>query len=800
MRRSPAIEAAMLVMAAAALRSPASAQDIPRLDAAAASPAIEALQLEVWINNRGTGLVASVTRQADGRLLMTPDELRAVGLATPRQSELVDLSTLPGLSATYDEDGQRLMIDAAVDTLLTQRFDLGPNGRKGLDARQDFGAVVNYAVSADGGQGEAGSAARLDGVGLAVDSRIFGRFGALDSAFSAAYASGRSDMTRLDTTWSWYSPRHALNVRAGDYINAGFSWTRPIRMAGLQFRRDFSTRPDLITLPSPRLSASAAAPSILDLYVNGVPVLSRRVGAGPIQVDGLPPSQGFSQARLVLRDEAGRQTTVTAPFFTTPLLLRKGFVDYSAEAGVARRYYGVRSNDYAAMPLATGSVRYGLRDGLTLEGHAEVGAGLSSLGGGFAAQLSGLGVAGVSVVASQAGDNNGALASAVFDSRFAGVYISAMALQASAGYRDLAAATSEKWAWRNGKLVADLPPRAVRQLTLSAPLNLTPWRRGDEPATLSIGYSSQQSQDGTKRAVWNGSLRHTLDRRITLYATGYMTRGERRDTGLFLGVAIPLAATTSATIGAETQGGDTIGFVEASKAEDQAEGAAAWRLRIEQGASSKIEAQGAYRGRAVRVSAAAQHIDGATRGQVQMDGAVAWLGGGAPMAANRLDGAFAVVDVGAPGVPVLFQNQKIGRSDRQGRLVVRNLSPFDDNKIAIDPQNLSLDLEAADTERSVAPVDGGGVLVRFGVAKSPPSALVTLRLANGQVAPAGAEAVLAGTNERVIVGYDGQTFLTHLRPSNDLTVYLADDATCVAHFDYAPTAKGGPDVVEAVCH
>jgi outer membrane usher protein len=386
MRRSRAIEAAVLVMAAASLRAPALAQDIPPPAAAPASM-IEDLQLEVWINGRDTGLVAAVTREADGRLLMSPDELRAVGLAAPRRASPVDLSALPGLRATYDEDGQRLMVEAAATTLLTQRFDLAPPGLDGLDARQDFGAVVNYALSVDGGQNEAGQGARLGGLGGAFDARVFGRFGTFESAFSGAYASGQTRLVRLDSTWNWYSPRHALNVRAGDFINAGFSWTRPIRMAGVQIRRDFATRPDLITLPSPRLSASAAAPSILELYLNDVPVMSRRVGAGPIEVDGLPPSRGFSEARLVLRDEAGRQTTVTAPFFTTPLLLRRGFVDYAAEAGVARRYYGVHSNDYADMPLATGSVRYGLRDALTLEGHAEAGAGLVNLGGGIATQL-----------------------------------------------------------------------------------------------------------------------------------------------------------------------------------------------------------------------------------------------------------------------------------------------------------------------------------------------------------------------------------------------------------------------------
>ena len=798
MLRSPAIEAAVLIMAAAALRSPAFAQDIPPLPAAASASGVEDLQLEVWVNGLGTGLVAAVSRDAKGRLSMSADELRAVGLASSRRVGQIDLTTLPGLTAIYDDVGQRLLVEATIDSLRTQRFDLSPTGVDGLAARQDAGAVLNYAFSADGGQGEADDDLSLDGLGMALDARVFGKFGALDTAVSGGYASGRGRLVRLDTSWNWYSPRHVMNIRAGDFINAGFSWTRPIRMAGLQIRRDFATRPDLITMPSPRLSASAAAPSILDLYVNDVPLLSRRVGAGPIEVDGLPPSQGFSQARLVLRDEAGRQTEVSAPFFTTPLLLRRGFVDYAAEAGVARHYFGVKSNDYADMPMATGSLRYGLTDGVTLEGHAEAGAGVTSLGGGFAAQLNGFGVAGLSVAASQDGGRTGTLAAAVFDSRFAGVYVSAMAMQASAGYRDLAAATSGKWHWSKGQIIGDLPPRSVRQLTLSTPVALNPFRRGAEPATFSLGYTAQEGQDGMKRSVFNGSLRQTLGRRVTVYATGYVTRGERRDAGAFFGVAIPLGASVSTTVGAQTQGSDTIGFVEASKAEDQSIETTAWRLRVEQGASSEIEAQGVYRGRAFRLSGAAQHRDGLTQGQVALDGAVAWMNGGLALS-NRLDGAFALVDVGAPNVPVLFQNQRIGRSDRNGRLVVRNLSPFDDNKIAIDPRMLTLDLEANNTEESVVPVEGGGVLVRFGVAKSPPSALVTLRRPDGQVVPAGAEVSRAGSDELIIVGYDGQTFLTDLKPANDLTVHLEDDATCAAHFAFMPNPKGGPGVVDAIC-
>ncbi|MBO9707628.1 MAG: fimbrial biogenesis outer membrane usher protein [Caulobacter sp.] len=786
----------MLLLAAASMRDIAHAQEIP--PPIATLPAVENLQLEVWINMRSTGLVASVTREPDGRLLMSAEELRAVGLAAPRRPGLIDLATLPGLSADYDEINQRLMVRATVATLNTQRFDLAPDDREGLDARQDAGAVLNYAFSADGGQGERGDDVGLDGLGLALDGRVFGRFGTLGSAVSGSYASGQGHLVRLDTAWNWYSPRHALSVRAGDFINAGFSWTRPIRMAGLQIRRDFSTRPDLVTMPSLRLSASAAAPSVLDLYVNDVPVLTRRVGAGPIEVDGLPPSQGFNQARLVLRDEAGRQTTVLAPFFVTPLLLKKGLVDYAAELGVARRFFGVRSGDYDNAVLATGSLRYGLTDALTLEGHVEAGAGLANLGGGLAVQLNGLGVGALSASASHAPGEDGALVAAVFDSRVAGVYVSAMATQASAGYRDLASATSGRWSLRNGQVVGDEPPRSIRQVTVSAPIDLTFRRHGGDPATFSLGYAAQEDQQGERRTVWNGSLRQTLDRRLTLYATGYVTRGDRRDTGVFLGLAIPLGPKVSTTVGAEVQGADTVGFVEASKAEDQAEGSNAWRLRAEQGANSRLEAQAVYRGRAYRISASAQHSDRATRGQLQVDGSVAWLDP-RPVFANRLDSAFALVDVGAPGVPVLFQNQKIGVSGANGRLVVRNLSPFDRNKIAIDPEKLTLDLEADRTETYVTPIDGGGLKVSFGVARSRPSVLVTLRRVDGRFVAAGAEVERPGRTERAVVGYDGQAFLTEIGPVNDLTVHLEDDAVCVAHFAAPPPTKGGPGVVEAIC-
>ncbi|MDG2531414.1 fimbria/pilus outer membrane usher protein [Caulobacter endophyticus] len=799
MRRSRATEAALLSAVFTALGTSVLAQDLPLPDLKAIAAMREDLQLEVWINSRNTGLVAAVEREADGRLRMRADEMRAVGLAAPGGEGLVALDGVPGLSATYDDLGQRLMVTADVDQLAIQRFDLSVRREAAGAPRQDLGAVLNYVFSADAGQVDADDDLGLDAIGLALDGRVFGRFGTLSSGLSANRVGDATRLVRLDTTWSWYDPERMLGLRGGDYINGGFAWTRPIRMAGFQVRRDFATRPDILTMPSPRLAATAAAPSTLELYVNDNRILSRPVGAGPIRIDGLPSGQGYSNVRLVLADAAGREVAVDAPFFATPLLLRKGLADFSAEAGFARRGFGVESADYAGSPVASASLRYGVLDALTLEGHVEAGAGLVQGGGGLTAQFGGLGVVSASAAASRVDGRAGALAAVVFDSRFAGFYISGMSMRASAGYRDLASVTSRPSFYRNWRMAGDEPPRAIDQVTVSTPLRLAPLMRNGDAPVFSASYSAQTPAAGPRRQVWSGSLRHTLADRVTAYVTAYASRGERRDTGAFLGVSIPLGSTGSATTGVQSQGGDTFGFVEASRAETQASGSYGWRARIEQGARQGAEAQAAYRGHNARVSGAVQYADGAARAQVQVEGAVAWLGGVAAVT-NRLEGSFAMVEVGAPDVPVLYQNQKVGRSDRNGRLLVRNLEAFDVNRLSIDSQDLPLELEVAQTERAVTPMAGGGAVVRFGVGKSPPAVLLTLKRPDGSFVPAGAEVIRAGVNERAIVGYDGQTFLTGVAGEVELRVIVEDGNECLARLALGDAAReGGRHVVEAVC-
>src|SRR5690606_15453533 len=68
-----------------------------------------------------------------------------------------------------------------------------------------------------------------------------------------------------------------------------------------------------------------------------------------------------------------------------------GLVDFSVEVGFPRLRYGTRSFDYLWKPAASGSIRYGLTDWLTIRGHAEGMPAFANGGVGATAGLSGFG-------------------------------------------------------------------------------------------------------------------------------------------------------------------------------------------------------------------------------------------------------------------------------------------------------------------------------------------------------------------------------------------------------------------------
>jgi outer membrane usher protein len=132
---------------------------------------------------------------------------------------------------------------------------------------------------------------------------------------------------------------------------------------------------------------------------------------------------------------------------------------------------------------------------------------------------------------------------------------------------------------------------------------------------------------------------------------------------------------------------------------------------------------------------------------------------------------------------VLHENRVIGRTDRNGRILVPELTAYTPNRIAIDPENLPIDARVVSTNARIVPYGRVGAKVDLRVQLDTQSALVELLDRTGAPLPAGSVVTVA-TGGKFVVGYDGLAFMDGLKATNRVTVTRPDGATCVASFAF----------------
>ncbi|MGB6967677.1 MAG: fimbria/pilus outer membrane usher protein [Methyloceanibacter sp.] len=768
------------------------------------------LQLELFINGAPTGFIGSFAQRADGSLVATPEETRALGLklAAGGDDGLVYFDRLPGVSYRIEEASQRLYVEAAEEARLPRIIDARAQPAGSLNNPQrNFGAVFDYSLFANVDGSSKQSLQGFPGLSAQLGGRVFGRFGTLNQSVIASSAATElgtfptldtTNLTRLQSTWV-YSDRHRLmSYRAGDVISGGLSWTRPVWLGGVQAERNFGLRPDLVTLPLPVLSGTAAVPSTFDVYTHNVKTFTGAVPAGPFEITNLPISTGAGTARLVVHDVTGRETVTTLPFYTSSQLLRQGLFDFSAEVGYPRRYYGIESNNYNDSLMGSGSLRYGWADWLTLEGHAEAGDGLVNGGAGVVFPLGARGVASVALAGSsterQTGalgqtdalGQTGALYSASVELGYWGLSLYVRTQRTLGDYEDIASLSADPFpsfdqpisAFNGIALFNARPPKVLDQMSLSVPLRF-------DPTVLNLSYSQIEQILGDRSRIVGFSCNRPVFRNSSIFASAFADIDNKDDFGVFAGITVPFGKNISTSTGV-TSGPEGVRFAaDASRSEQQQDGSYGWYVRDSESIIADRSAGVSYRASFARMQVGVQQWDETLSGIAALDGSVAVLGGGV-FFANRIDDAFAVVDAGAPNVTVQYENRPVGETNGRGLLLVPYLKSFQDNKIAIDPANLPIDAEIPTTRAVVVPADRGGVVVKFGIKEASQAALVTLVDDMGSPLGVGEQGRLEGDGQTFIIGYDGQAYIRGLAAQNVVTVERADGATCQAVFDFDP--------------
>ncbi|MFN0192864.1 MAG: fimbria/pilus outer membrane usher protein [Aestuariivirga sp.] len=741
------------------------------------------LQLEVSINGQALGLIGAFVQMPDGSLHATAGELAELGIKTTIADpmQLVALASLSGAAMRYDESAQSIDIRLEDAGRLSKVFDAQQTDGATAES-SGMGIVLNYTAFASTTLGGEGSLADSSNASLTLDSRAYSPLGVLSNAVILGETEeSDAGVLRLDTTWSYDHADWMIEASAGDVISGGLAWTRPVRIGGVQLRRNFGVRPDLITMPLPSASGSAAVPSTVDVYIGNVKAYSQDVPAGPWSIANIPAVTGRGEARIVVRDATGRETETVSDFIASSDLLRPGLTDFSAEAGVARESYGSKSFDYGQEPLASASLRHGLTDGLTAEAHAETGDGLLNGGAGLVAALGTFAIASFSAAASSYDDREGLQLYAGLDTEVFGVTINAATSRTFGEYSDLAFVISRDAASSAADLSDAEPAKAIDRISLGFQL----------PFDINGGFGLSgihvETADGEENWIGTASYTRPLWGKSSLSVSSFADFGDSGNYGAFVFFSSPIGGWGYGSAGLTTSETGVSVSADVSKPRGDAPGSFGWRAEVREGDAPSYRAGASYRTTFADMEAGVSHAGGETLTTALADGALVFAEGGL-FASRRVDDAFAVVDAGAPGVTVYHENRNVGRTGKSGKLLVTGLRAYEKNKIEIEVQDLPMDADFGETVAEPVPASRAGAKVDFAVKRGIEAAIVELVDSEGQPIAPGTEGTSAA-GESFTVGYSGQAYLTKLMPRNVLTL-ATKYGPCTADFSSARQVSG----------
>ena len=769
-RRSLLPLAPLVALLASSLPAPvARAGGEERVDAAGinAPGAVESglpLYLEVFRGDRPTELIAHLLMR-DGKLFATPDELASLGLRidpdTARPADgFLSLDALPGLEYRYDAAEQRLYL--LVPPSLRPQQTLGYRSPEAVEATRGRGVLLNY--DAYGQRSGSGSS-------LAIGSalRWFGRVGSVELTGISRLAGGDSSAyQRLDTRWSYSDPIRLWTWSAGDLITGSLPWSNSVRLGGVQWRRNFGVRPDLITFPVPRFAGQATLPSTIDLLVNNVQQFGSDVQDGPFQIDAFPRISGAGEATLVLRDALGQVTRTTVPIYVDAQRLAPGLSDFSLEVGKVRRGFGDGSSRYAET-AASGSMRRGISQSLTLEAHAEATSNLQLAGAGMVwAPAHRWGLVTASIAQSVAGQARGSARSYGYQWNSPAFGFSMTAVRKGSGFRDIGS--------------ADAIPTASQASRQDRALFWKPLAHGSMSASWLRFRQADGRSDRVVTASWSRSFRSGL----SIAANAFDDSVAGVGAGVSVGYAFTPTLDGNANVDYAKEGSRTELSLRKRSAKESGWG---WQLDAGDRDGQFMQASANLRGRFGDTWFGGAHDRGETRFFAQGAGGIAWIGGHGFLT-RRINDAFALVSSGGvPGVPVFYENRAAGMTDAHGFLLLPDLRGWQRNRISIDPDVLTGSYRLPPLEQTFTPADGGGFRASFTLSPVHPASAV-LHDGHGAPVPAGSRGAIEGSEDVFVVGFDGEAYLENAVQGAILKVDLGD-ATCTYVLARIPAAVAG---------
>ncbi|MDR2061501.1 MAG: fimbria/pilus outer membrane usher protein, partial [Acinetobacter sp.] len=505
-----------------------------------------------------------------------------------------------------------------------------------------------------------------------------------------------------------------------------------------------------------------------------------------------------NEVTLVTTDATGKQSITKKPYYFSSKILAKGINEFSVDVGVPRYNYGLKSNDYDDATFASGAIRYGYSNSLSLSGGVEASTdGLSNLGTGFAKNVFGVGVINADIAASQYKDENGYSALLGLEGRLSkNVSFNTSYRKIFDNYFDLARVSQVRY-------LKDNPINAESQNYLSySALADEIFRAGISYNFYTgygayLGYNQIKYSDNSYKLL-SANLNGSINKNWGFYASAYKDYENNKDYGIYFALRYTPSSRLNAITSISSDSGRVNYRQEIFGLSDPQIGSFGWGGYVERDQDANennASIYGSYRARAAYLTGRYNRFGDNDQVALSATGSLV-AAAGRIFAANEIGDGYAVVTNAGPRSQILNGGVNLGYTDKAGRFLIPNLMPYQENHIYLDPSYLPLNWNVNSTDQKTVVGYRQGALVDFG-AHQVISGLVKLVDRNNSPLSPGYSVQINGQQQSV-VGYDGEVYIQNLLKQNKLEVDLLDDGSCQVDFSYNSnqysTQKLGPYV------
>ena len=552
-----------------------------------------------------------------------------------------------------------------------------------------------------------------------------------------------TQLTRLETNWTFDNVNDMTRWRIGDSLTKAADWSGSTRFIGLQYSTNFSVRPDLITHPLASFQGRADLPTIFDVYANNLPIYRGESKTGDFEIANLPVITGKGELVVKTQDITGVVRTIRMPYYSSPSLLKAGLADYSFEAGIARKDFGLNSNRYKDF-VTSANYRYGMNDYWTSAVHFELLKNYASIGTTHDLQLANYGLISTSIASN--------------------VYKVTNAQKGSLGYNY----QTDRYNFnitvsKAGKNYSDIY-NALAKTSTDPSYQTSVGYNHEKFGSVFVGFLSFVANNGDSESKRVKIISTTYNRNITKNSSLNLTVGtnlanQKKESFVYLSFNANLGNKSLSLSNSNQNGISTKQFSYTAPVGNKL--GWGYRATLLKGLT-EYDLQLDRQGEKGNASLFLYRYGGSAVQQLEFMGALVAMDRGL-YRTQPIYNSMALVKVGEiKGVPVYNNNMLVGYTDSKGKVLVPDVLPYVPSEIRLDQRKLPLDSNFSSVTAKTAPKWKTGVVIDFGVNRVKSAEMVLIDSSHKTV-NFDRDVTIEGIEESLFVGYGGKVYITDIR-------------------------------------